>query len=235
MKKAIKTLGNILTIILFALCIWVIVKSTIANKQNRPAFFFKYAISVVVTPSMDDSHKENPIEKDPIRVDYLIIYKEVDISEINVGDIIVFRSEADGKTITHRVVEKKYELGEMVYITQGDANEYPIDGVDRVTAGNFYGKVVSWGSFLGIGKVVKDGRGFLFIVVIIGFLLLALMEVKNIYLHLKSYKEEEMKNKMKEELMKELMAEGAVENINPESKEIEEVDEEKTEKEKTEN
>lgn len=199
MKKVFKTLGSVLTAILFFLCIVVIVKSTVAAKQNRPAFFFGYAISTVVTESMEPT----------IMVGDIIIYKQVDISEVQEGDVIVFRSldpKLRGGAVTHRVIRTKYEYGDYSLTTKGDNNDS--EDWDPVTSGNFYGKVVTYGSFFGLGKLIKNGRGILFILVITGFLVLALMEVKSIYLHIKANKEEELKNKMKEELLKELEEEG---------------------------
>lgn len=210
MKKVLKAIGNIVTVALFALCIWIIIKSTLAAKQNRPAFYFNYAISVVASDSMVPTFKK----------DDLIIYKKIDIIDVQIGDIVVFRDITDGKSITHRVVSQE-SVNPLSYITQGDANDAPLrDGtliIDRITAENLYGKVIHYGSFLGIGKLVNDGRGILFILVIIGFLILALMEVKNIYLTLKKSKEEEIENKMREELKNQLLEEGLIEDIKTEN------------------
>lgn len=53
----------------------------------------------------------------------LIIYHELnkeELKKLEVNDIILYKR--DGQIIVHRIVEKYKELGEMYYITKGDAN-----------------------------------------------------------------------------------------------------------------
>jgi signal peptidase I len=79
-----------------------------------------------------------------IKVNTCIIIKETDVEDIQIGDIICFRSletEIYGAYNTHRVydIQINERTGEKEYITKGDAFEYP----DRlpVTYENILGKL----------------------------------------------------------------------------------------------
>ncbi len=69
----------------------------------------------------------------------VVIVVKVPADTINPDDIIQFR-EAEGGTTVHRVVEIQEIEGNMVFVTQGDANEAP--DTDPVLADNVVGKVV---------------------------------------------------------------------------------------------
>ncbi|TET40914.1 MAG: signal peptidase I, partial [Dehalococcoidia bacterium] len=69
----------------------------------------------------------------------VVIVVKVPADTINPDDIIQFR-EAEGGTTVHRVVEIQETEGNMVFVTQGDANEAP--DPDPVLADNVVGKVV---------------------------------------------------------------------------------------------
>jgi len=69
----------------------------------------------------------------------VIIVAKVPADTIEPGDIIQFR-EAEGITTVHRVVEFQEIEGNMVFITQGDANRAP--DPDPVLAANVVGKVI---------------------------------------------------------------------------------------------
>ena len=69
----------------------------------------------------------------------VVIITKVPADTIEPGDIIQFR-EAEGITTVHRVVEIQEIEGNMVFVTQGDANRAP--DPDPVLADNLVGKVV---------------------------------------------------------------------------------------------
>ena len=79
-----------------------------------------------------------------ISVGELIITEEMDINNVQVGDIISHHSKSPdmlGEIITHRVIDKAVDNeGEVRLITKGDANP-SMDGY-FVTSQNFIGKVV---------------------------------------------------------------------------------------------
>ena len=69
----------------------------------------------------------------------VVIVIKVPADTVKPGDIIQFR-EAEGVTTVHRVVEIQEIEGNMVFVTQGDANRAP--DPDPVLAANVVGKVV---------------------------------------------------------------------------------------------
>lgn len=115
-----------------------------------------------------------------IEVNTCIIVKEVDINEIQVGDIITFCSletEIYGAYNTHRVydIQINERTGEKEFITKGDSFEYP----DRlpVTAENILGRVykkVPYSSKLSV-FVEKMADNKVYFVIIILPLILCLL------------------------------------------------------------
>lgn len=86
-----------------------------------------------VHPSLIGSGSMSP----NILVGDIVVAREVPIETIRVGDVITFYQE--GVTIVHRVIDTQYDTGQIVFITQGDAN----DSADPpVLAENYRGKVV---------------------------------------------------------------------------------------------
>ena len=72
----------------------------------------------------------------------ILILKSVDADEINIGDNVTYLGEKSGMKgliITHKVVEKKEENGEVYFTTRGIANdvEDPVIRYDQI-----YGKVI---------------------------------------------------------------------------------------------
>ena len=127
----------------------------------------------VVTGSMEPT----------IPIGALLVTNEVDIDEIELEDIICFRTQEKaiwGRIVTHRVVEVLDMGGEVLLRTQGDANLVS-DGY-LVDERNFIGKVI-WhtgdGSVLaGIFSFFTNKVGFLGCIVF-PCLLLAGMLLKN--------------------------------------------------------
>lgn len=121
-----------------------------------------YSLFRVVTGSMEPE----------IPVGSLIISKETDIEEIEVGDIINFRSRESGMlgmVITHRVIQRyEDEDGSILLETKGDANRYT-DGY-LVGEANLIGKTVSYtkeGNLIaGILSLLTNKIGFLACIVV---------------------------------------------------------------------
>lgn len=88
---------------------------------------FGYTARIVISGSMEPA----------IPVYTVNIVKECDISDINKGDIILYRYRSD---IIHRVVSVETNGTETVLITQGDANERP-DEIE-IKSNMVIGKVV---------------------------------------------------------------------------------------------
>lgn len=57
-----------------------------------------------------------------IKVGSLILAKPVDVADLQVGDIIAFRSPGNEVTVTHRIVGIREEDGQHYFKTKGDAS-----------------------------------------------------------------------------------------------------------------
>lgn len=110
-KKVVNVLTTILLIVLIALVIVVF----ISRIKNESPSVFGYHIFQVTTGSMEPE----------LMIGDVILDKEVDPSEINVGDIITYRgSKGDlaNKMITHKVIRKNLmDDGKYTFVTQGTA------------------------------------------------------------------------------------------------------------------
>lgn len=99
------------------------------------ASVFGYSVFRVVTPSMEPE----------IPVNALLLSRQTEITELQEGDIICFRSRDPsmlGRVITHHIIHVYDYGGERLLETMGDANPAP-DGY-FVNAENLVGKVVRY-------------------------------------------------------------------------------------------
>jgi signal peptidase len=128
---AAKHVGNVLFLVVFFLVISRILSALI----GIPAPF-----STVATGSMRPTLSPGDI----------VIWSLVRVDDVNIGDVIVFRSRVIDENIVHRVVDITSDSeGRRAFITKGDANEYPdqFGPASRieplVTDSNLIGRVVS--------------------------------------------------------------------------------------------
>lgn len=130
LQKRISLLVTVMLVLAVALCLYTAIQ-VLSNGYVNLGGIMMFR---VVTGSMEPT----------IPVGALLVTKQVDISTIQVDDIICFRtqvSEIWGKIVTHRVVDLwQTEAGTLLLETKGDAN-LVADGylVDRT---NFVGKVI---------------------------------------------------------------------------------------------
>jgi signal peptidase len=140
--------GKLATVVLVAasiLCVYVVVQVLTQGYVN----FFGYSVFRVVTGSMEPT----------IAPGALLISQEVPIDQIQVGDIVCFRSrEANmlGKSITHRVIGIIENGSQICLETRGDAN--PVADVLPVLQSNLIGKVIA---YTGQNNVLADIMSFL--------------------------------------------------------------------------
>lgn len=152
--------GALTTAILVAasiLCVYVVVQVLTQGYVN----FFGYSIFRVVTGSMEPT----------IAPGALLISQEVPIEQIQVGDIICFRSREAGmlgKSITHRVISIFENGGQLCLETRGDAN--PVADALPVLQSNLIGKVLIYTGqnniFADIASFLTSGPGFMICVVL---------------------------------------------------------------------
>jgi len=145
-KKSIAgKLATVLLVLVCILCVYVVLQVLTQGYVN----FFGYSVFRVVTGSMEPT----------ISPGALLISKQTPIEQIQLGDIICFRSrEAHmlGKSITHRVVGI-FENGQQLCLeTRGDAN--PAADALPVLESNLIGKVIA---YTGQENVLADIMSFL--------------------------------------------------------------------------
>ena len=124
-RKIIKILLTPIFLIVFLLCIYIAYQKFILKKNTIDVFGFKSFI--VLTGSMEPT----------ISVNDLIVVKTVPENEINVNDSVTYHLNNSNSTITHRIVEKFENNGNIYYRTKGDNNN-TID-TDKITYNNIDG------------------------------------------------------------------------------------------------
>jgi signal peptidase len=60
-----------------------------------------------------------------VKVGSLLVTQPADVEDIQVGEVITFRSPGNHTTLTHRVVGIRQEDGQLVFETKGDASLEP--------------------------------------------------------------------------------------------------------------
>lgn len=195
-KQIFNLIGNVIywLLLIFSLCILIF--GIISQKNNKQLKIFGYSFSVVITPSMEDT----------INVNDIIIVKDYDFKEIKENDIIVYYNNSANINVVHRVI-KINDDGSLV--TQGDNNSTP-DSI-FTTESNYIGKVVSYGSYLGLGKLLTNSKSVIFIVLILIFAYILVINIKNIF-KINQEKNKEIlkqsntidKEKLRDEILKEI-------------------------------
>ena len=151
-------ISTVVLILAVLLCAVVTIQTLVQGYVS----IFGYSAFRVVTGSMEPT----------ISVGAVLLAESADIEEIEVGDIICFRSrEADhcGSIVTHRVVSiKRDTAGKILLESRGDAN-YTSDRYD-VEEGNLIGKVIWYtgkeGFFNKVLSFMSGKIGFLAVIVI---------------------------------------------------------------------
>lgn len=119
-----QTLGTIKTVVIIALIIETYIGVAFLSNNWTP-------LMVVTTRSMEPT----------LNVGDLIYVKGVAPSNLQVGDVITFKSPTkyiSGSLVTHRIVEISYETNEIIFQTKGDNN--PVTDPWTVTTGDIIGK-----------------------------------------------------------------------------------------------
>ena len=114
-----------------------------------------------------------------IKVGSLIAAKPANVDDLQVGDIVVFRSPGNGSTMIHRIVGIRDDGGQRRFETKGDAS----NGADplEISLGNGTRRVVLDLPYLGyIVHFARSAMGIILLVVIpaMGLLVLQLTQGK---------------------------------------------------------
>ena len=151
---------------------FVLVGDSVYNKQKGNHVVPLFGGYVIITESMVPT----------IKVNDAVIVKRSSAEELEIGDIITFKS-ADERfkdmTITHRIVgEQNISSGDLVYRTKGDNNR--IEDAALVTQNSIYGRVILKLPKIGyVSRFLKTPFGFL-LFVIFPLVLVVGLNIKNI-------------------------------------------------------
>lgn len=185
MKKS-KIIGTIFSAICFILCLIISVEVIVANSEQRPPRFFGYSISYVPTNSMEPKIMAG---------DYILFY-EASFDDVDVDDIIIYRSKEGimaGNFIVHRVKEKYSDY----LITKGDFNT--ISDSEKITPDMVFGKFVTTISVLNLFSSPTT-RTLVFVAVVLTFIIMIALQFIAIFINYKKEKIE-LENKIKKEKM----------------------------------
>ncbi|MBQ8132032.1 MAG: signal peptidase I [Bacilli bacterium] len=145
----------IASISLFA---FILIGDTVYNKQKGNHVVPLFGGYVIITESMVPT----------IKVNDAVVVKRSSQEELDIGDIITFKS-ADERykdmTVTHRIVgEQSISSGDLVYRTKGDNNH--LEDAALVTHNSIYGRVILKLPKIGyISRFLKTPIGFLLFVI----------------------------------------------------------------------
>ncbi|MBM7453319.1 signal peptidase I [Acholeplasma morum] len=152
MKKAIKVVLNITTVVFFLSSILLLVMGTMAVQQNRYLKIFGHSYSVVGSGSMEPTIKTG--EFIVIKyVDYDTVYELVEEGK---QPIIAFKTD---KNIVHRAI--RTENGKIV--TKGDNNNSE-DSI-RVDSTNYVGLITTHFMLLDLGNISLNYKNVVFLII----------------------------------------------------------------------
>lgn len=196
-EQSQKSVGRIISycisMLCLILCIFITVEVINSNRQQRPPRIFGLSVSYVPTASMEPT----------ISAGEYVMYGKTNFADVNVGDIIVYKSSS-GMYIIHRVIEKNTEY----LTTKGDNNA--ISDTEQITPDMVYGKYIMTIHFLSIfsGGISKN---LVFLILILIFTAMIVMQIISIVLKQKTEKlkkdSEADRKLLLEQLKKEILEE----------------------------
>ncbi len=127
-SKCISIVSNIMFVILI---ITILVSAVLfARCNSNEKSIFGYRFYDVLTPSMTPT----------IPVGSMVFVKMVEPEELCEGDIITYSTSTDGSVVvTHRINKINNEVGQISFITKGDAND--VTDLNPVFASAVIGRV----------------------------------------------------------------------------------------------
>lgn len=156
MKKTIKRIWNSVTTVLVALVVLLAVLIWGFRLFDMEAF-------VVQSGSMEPAY----------HVGSLVYVKEVDASELEVGDVITFNLGGNVRG-THRIIEVVEENGALAFRTKGDANETADNGL--VSPADIIGEVKFTIPYLGfLITYIQSPPGMYVAVTVVAVILLLII------------------------------------------------------------
>lgn len=155
MKTILKIVRWILTIFL---CVVLLVVVLQKFTKNRIALGNVYVFQVA-TGSMIPVYEVGDI----------IVVRKTKVSDLKVGDDITYRGDAaefKNFTITHRIVDKRYENGRYYFTTKGVANT---EKDPEISETNIYGKVIYHTIlFSFVGRLMTNALIYYLLFIVVG-------------------------------------------------------------------
>lgn len=156
-NKVLKFIGNFLYAILCIIVILMLAVVIFQRVTDNKIAIGGYRMFTVITESMLPKYEVGDV----------LISKEYNLDEINVGDDVVYygkKSNLKNKIITHQVVSKEFKDGEYIFETKGLANE---ENDPEIKGEQIYGKIVYKVVILSfIGKLIQNIYIFYFLIFI---------------------------------------------------------------------
>lgn len=182
-NKALKIIGNILYSILFLIVVLMLIIVIIQRTSNNSISIGGYRIFAVATGSMVPKYEVGDV----------LISKEIEPSEIKVGDTVVYKGEVGGfkdKFVTHQIQSiNKQEDGTYKFTTKGISN---IEADPEISETQVYGKIIYKVKTLSlISKLISNVYVFYFFV----FVPIAIIIYKHIRNLIREDEEEDEDNK----------------------------------------
>lgn len=150
-----------------------------------------YRIFAVATGSMVPDYNVNDV----------LLIKEVDHSELKVGDDITYlgtKLDVNGRIVTHRIIEIKEENGKKTYLTKGINNTVEDPMIDD---NQIYGKVMGKiPAVTEINHIVKNQYGFFFLI-FVPIVAVIFLEIADTVTEIKKDKKEAKENEESEEVI----------------------------------
>lgn len=170
-NKVLKTIGDILYILMFILVVLMLIVVIMQRVTNNNIAIGGIRMFSVATGSMVPVYNVGDV----------LISKEIEPEEINVGDDIVYQGKEgsyNGKVITHRVISiEKQEDESYKIITQGVANNTQDPEINNT---QIYGKIICKSHILSfLTRITRNIYTFYFII-FIPVVILVYQNIKNI-------------------------------------------------------
>ena len=189
--KQSKFISYILIGVCIFLCFYISFEVVVAIKNDLPVSIFSYSVSYVPTDSMEDE----------IMAGEYVLFKETTFSEVDVEDIIVYKSKTgsmQGQYIIHRVIEEHNGY----FITMGDNNVLPDE--EHITADMIVGKYIKVVKF--VGWINNNKKPLMVVLMTCVFGSLMLQYVTN-YLKKKQQETQKQQETYQQELLEQLKKE----------------------------
>ena len=184
MKKILGVAKNVLVWLLTAAAVFMMIFTlfSVNTFDRNDKSLFGYKFFIVQTDSMS---------KTDFDAGDIIIVKEVDIRDLQVGDIITFISESSenfGKTITHKIREvTKDEDGSIAFVTYGTTTDENDEALAKAVIGQYQTNIPKMGHFFAF---LKTTPGYI-VCILVPFLCLILFQGVNCVRLFRQYKQEQ--------------------------------------------